>query len=285
MDIYLTKNQPPRGLVKDLTTFKHIPSSNKVSKTSKKGGKTAEEPVAIGSKEIPSLTEFLTEVNWSSDSFVKEYNATYDLMEMVAAQGASFTRDHRLSEHLGTRILSMNTIYWNANSRYRSRDWAVLAATVTVETATVGLYRKELLEACFGALDLRSALHALFSSVTAPHKIKAIGTKKGMTEVRIWEFADNLPHSHITLESNVYDPQRLKEDWEAAHAGSIKGKKDIISGAIQYLEKIKYLNCSDPAEPGSIETLAHHLITALAEVGFVMHKSLLLSHCYPSDHV
>ena len=265
MDTYLSNNKSPRSLVKGLSSFKHLT----LSKTSKKGKAPEAGPPVGMSSDLSHLEGFLDAVGWTSDDFAREYNLAYKLMEKECGR---FPREDRLSSHLGTRLMAMCAITWNHKSRNRSRDWPVVAAAVTVEMALVQHYREPLLTACFGAQALRSDLHSLFSDVTLPHaklaKHDAVSGKKVLNTDRTWEFADGLSIQLGESEPRLYDLQIITEERDAAHPEFVKGKKDTILGMIQYLEKSKLLAASQPqAKSGSIETLAHHFITGLAEVG------------------
>ena len=273
MDIHLAlRKPPPRGLIKDLSEFKPTPSSKKgkPSKTSKKTDKANANDASQAesqSKEVSCFAEFLAAVDLSAEDFLEDYTYTYKFLEglRTTLKGPAFTREHRLSKRLGTRILAMCAIQLNLDSQNRPRDWPVAIAAVTLESALIGHYREHLLKQCIGAQALRSSLNALFSGITLPFSSR--DADKNVVSVRTWEFADKIPVQDGVMGQKIYDLEELTNSWDGARAGHAQDKKDTILGVVQYLERQKYLACSDPnAKTGTVETIAHHHISALAEV-------------------
>ncbi|KAH9019225.1 hypothetical protein EDB85DRAFT_2153967 [Lactarius pseudohatsudake] len=262
MDAHLLEHVNARGLVKDLAAFKSIVGGDKegISKSSKKPPKSGESSSVT--KVSPAVKEFLTAVEWTEDHFREEYDMIFDLM---CRSPSSFTRGHHLSNHRGTRLLSMSGVPWNRGSHNRCRDWAVTALAVTAESAVVEQYRRRLLDMCPSARRLRRDLQSLFVDLAVPFRVDRPGANKP-DFLREWQFADDLkiPDSEVPVVHNLKD---FLEPWQRACSTLAKDVKDPVLALIQSMEKSRYLACSDPkAPPGAIETLAHKLISALAEI-------------------
>ncbi|KAH9019230.1 hypothetical protein EDB85DRAFT_1896816 [Lactarius pseudohatsudake] len=147
----------------------------------------------------------------------------------------------------------------------KRRDWAVTALAVTAESAVVEQYRRRLLDMCPSARRLRRDLQSLFVDLAVPFRVDRPGANKP-DFLREWQFADDLkiPDSEVPVVHNLKD---FLEPWQRACSTLAKDVKDPVLALIQSMEKSRYLACSDPkAPPGAIETLAHKLISALAEI-------------------
>ncbi|KAH9023469.1 hypothetical protein EDB84DRAFT_1440954 [Lactarius hengduanensis] len=149
-----------------------------ISKSSKKPAKSGESSSVT--KVSPAVKDFLTAVEWTEDHFREEYDMTFDLM---CRSPSSFTRGHRLSNHRGTRLLSMSGVPGTGGSHNRRRDWAV-----TVESAVVEQYRRRLLDMCPSARRLGRDLQSLFVDLAVPFRVD----RPGADFLREWQFADNL---------------------------------------------------------------------------------------------
>jgi hypothetical protein len=267
------KNPPLRDNVQNLTAFQSIVSVPEpkrktiVEKMPKKIPKKIAGPAAAaaGTQNDKAIVgKFLTRVNWTSDQFCAEYEAnSLDMRNEV-------TNEQRLSERLGARLISMSGIPWNRQSHHRTRDWPSMITAFTVESAFLKHYRTNLLQKCSRAQQLRKDIHALFTKFARPKLVstEAEGQEE-VTERRIWEFADHIPLSD-SGKIKVRDLNGLKADWKDAHTAFLKDKNDPAFKLIQSLESNPLLHCSNSGSPsGTVETLAHNLITGLAEVGIV----------------
>ncbi len=270
-------NPTARGLVNDLSTFKSFCTVAKKHKGKGKEKSSAADLPAT-TKEPPPVKAFLSAVNWTAERFREEFQLTLALMEKI-----QFDRDDRLSRHRGCRMVTMSGVPWNIQSRHRERDWSAIAVAVTVESALVEQYRGYLLKMCPGARGLRNDLHDVFFALTAHHSVT--DQEGQLRKVRKWEFADAISSNDSDSERNLYDLDHLMKQWRTAHAARAKDIKDPILTVIQNLEKNKLLACSAPdAPPGTIETLAHHLISGLSEVGS-LYPVLCVVLMESADHV
>ncbi len=279
-------NPTPRGLLMNFDAFKSfkVPILDKGRGKGKGKGKASDKQevsdvLAATDKDPADLGKFLSAVNWTKQRFQEEYNPLFGLLERT-----SFTCEHRLLAHRSTCLVTMTGLQWNSKSQNRNRDWPLLATAIVVESALVESYRGGLIDMCPGARSLRKALYNLFFGLTARHTNMVEGKAR---TVSTWEFADGVSSkdSDSEWEPEPYIMKDLMKQWQAAHAAFVKDRKDPILSFVQNLEKNKLLACSDPQAPsGTIETLAHHLITGLAEVSVNPHHSL---HAFtPSaDHV
>jgi hypothetical protein len=204
-----------------------------------------------------NLKGFFKAVCWDHDRFISEYMANFDVLETK-----KFERTHRLSARLGTRLLTMSGLPWNPDSQNRPRDWFGLTSAVTIEIALVENYRKDLIHSCPGARVLRTDLRKLFSSHASRHNVD--GQPGG---IYVWEFADNIASEDATWADASYTMKTLSAKWEKSKASVVRDNKDPIASIVQQLERNKFLQCSDPnSVSGTVETRAHKLISALAEV-------------------
>ena len=215
-------------------------------------------PEAEG-KEIPSFPypEFLTAVGWSEERFLDECRT------IVGSMDSPTDRPARLSPHRGTRLLSMSVLEWNRKSHNKQRDFAPIVVVVAVESASIGQYRKRLLDVCPGARDLREDIHELLLDLAAPHSSRDSSGNSAL--VRVWEFSDNISSEETTGRKGLLDPDVLMEEWQDAYTLHVKDVKNPVVSLIRSLEKSKLLACSDPGSR-AIETLAHALLSGLIDV-------------------
>lgn len=289
MDIWHRNGMDWRGLVTDISAFKTIipVSESAAAPKLKKKGKaknsdTENDAVVEATKEAVGrsgehLRGFFEAVKWTHMRFKKEYKLNFALMEKSQVE-----REDRLSDRLGTSVRSMCGIRWNPLSHNKSRDWMPLVLAVTVETALIEAYRTQLLLQSSGARALRTDLRTFFLAHTFLHRVPAPdgGVASSVCE---WEFADkisnaSLPANEVTGES-THNIKNLMSRWEKVSAAVTREKKDSIALLVQYLEKQKFLQCSDDDDDasGAIETLASEIITLLAEVE-CHHTLLFLFH-------
>ncbi|KAH9162584.1 hypothetical protein EDB89DRAFT_2079529 [Lactarius sanguifluus] len=233
MDAHLLEYVNARNLVKDLAAFKSIVGGDKEgtskSKSSKKPAKSGKSSRVT--KVSPAVTDFLTAVEWTEDHFREEYKTIFDLM-----RSGDFTRDHRLSDHRGTRLLCVSGVPWNRGSHNRRRDWAVTALAVTVESALVEQYRRRLLDMCPSACHLRKDLQSLFVDLAIPVRVDRPEANKSDLLYE-WQFADNvkIPDSEVPVVHNLKD---FLEPWQRACSTLAKDVKVPVLTLIQSLEKI-----------------------------------------------
>lgn len=280
------RNSMLRNLIKDskdFTSFRLLlPTGGKKGKSpavSKKGSKSEDSSIVLktAAKEGTIVHEFLSAIDWTEDQFKAEVNATFAMMGK-----SPFKREDRLSNRLGSRLLTMCGVPWNLDSHNKLRDWTPLAVAVTLESAMIQNYRGLLFRHCPWACSLRNELQDLFYSFTKRHT--TMGQQGKAVNIREWQFPDNIS----VVRGPFRDPpglEELKTLWQEARAGYVKDEKDSISAIIQALEKSPYLACSDPEAPaGTIETLAHDLITSLINVSSILSRALS-SFISSTDHV
>ncbi|KAH9028303.1 hypothetical protein EDB85DRAFT_1892595 [Lactarius pseudohatsudake] len=265
IDSYLLSCPTPRSMVTDLSAFKFVSSlgHDLVKGKSAKKQKDPEDTPPPGRDAAVVVAEFLAAVGWTSDNLTREF---IKVNAALTASKEAFTREQRLSPHVGTRLLTMSALPRNPDSQNKKRDYALIAAAIAVESALVDKYRAHLLGQCPGARDLRGDLYSFFFSITMPHTQNYLPNAKKDVK-RVWEFPDGLQSDSVTSGARARDVESINARWLAAKESYVKEKKDPVLSVVQNLEKNRLLLCSDTTVPsGTVETLAHHLISGLSEI-------------------
>jgi hypothetical protein len=255
IDMYLMKNGTLRRFVKDLVPYRAIASDM---------GKTPQ-PGSVKAKTLASTDAFFEETDMSYLDFYAAYKRVFETM------GAKPVTN-RLSSHLTSRLVAMSGLIWNRQSGNSSRDWPITACAFAIEAMVLPTYRQAMLISCPGAHLLRKHFRDLF----LPHSFSV--PLSGLQ----WEFADNIP---VIADTNtlVPDADDIARRWDLVHTVYVDGANDPAVKFIQSLQTNKFLLSSAPgAQSGTLETLAHFLITALADVrlpfllfAFLFHHPLL----------
>ena len=254
IDTYLMTSSDPRADLDNLSIFRHF-----IPEMFKGKGKAAAAPEPGSAadvqmkKDMADATEYLSLIGLSLSDFLKHYQVIITVMKW------EFTARDRLESSLPVRLVSMSGPAWNMDSCGKHCDWGLLAIAFTLESVVCPPFRKELVCSCLGAAQLRRQLHRVFEQVTIP---TAVPNSSVNYEVRkVWEFPDGLA---LEEQSAASFPElgALTAAWEAARDSSASAD-DPALGLIRSLENNKYLRSADGPE---VETLAHHLITSLAQV-------------------
>ncbi|KAH9018910.1 hypothetical protein EDB84DRAFT_1442281 [Lactarius hengduanensis] len=197
----------------DLAAFKSIVGGDKeeISKSSKKPAKSGESSSVT--KVSPAVKDFLTAVEWTEDHFREEYDMTFDLM---CRSPSSFTRGHRLSNHRGTRLLSMSGVPGTG---------VRIIGVVTGQSQSSPLWSSStgvVFWICVQVLAASGETSSLFLP--------------GADFLREWQFADNLkiPDSEVSVVHNLKD---FLEPWQRACSTLAKDVKDPVLALIQSPEK------------------------------------------------
>lgn len=245
------------------------------------------------SQDVTELHAFIKSLGWSLTRFECEWRTNFQLMATP-----EFDRSHRLAERRGARMLVMSGLTWNNDSHAHNRDWTTTVAAITLETGLVELYRERLLRNCRGVLTLRDEIQEYFMTITAYHHVKVTrGAPSRM--VKDWEFPDGygLPEGLRTgtstgtdtgvgagaLREEDFNSGDLRKKLDEVHPtkeksrGRGKGSREDPS-IIEDLFKSKLLQCSDPNQTGSMETLAYHCVEFLHRV---CHSPCLLQDTSP----
>ena len=304
MDIWLLNSTTHwRGLVTDISAFKDIlPDKSQLASESVKAGKGVPGVTAVAAKKKgkdtsdkragtsvepgpktgareaarENLQGFFDAVHWTHNRFEEEYIYNFALMGL-----AKFERSHRLSDRLGTRILSMCGIPWTPShaSHNKYRDWMPLVSAVTVETALIEAYRMQLICDSSGARALRQDLCDLFLKHASLYNVAGPDGAVKDT-VFVWEFADKVSNASLpagkVFGGNIHNVEDLMTRWDKASGAVSRDKKDKIALTVQALEKLPFLQCAG-AKTGTIETMAHYLITDLAKVEYYHAPSFIVS--------
>ncbi|KAN0128163.1 hypothetical protein V8E53_014015 [Lactarius tabidus] len=239
IDMYLMKNGTLRRFVKDLVPYRAIASDM---------GKTPQ-PGSAKAKTLASTDAFFEETDMSYLDFYAAYKRVFETM------GAKPVTN-RLSSHLTSRLVAMSGLIWNRQSGNSSRDWPITACAFAIEAMVLPTYRQAMLISCPGAHLLRKHFRDLF----LPHSFSV--PLSGLQ----WEFADNIP---VIADTNtlVPDADDIARRWDLVHTVYVDGANDPAVKFIQSLQTNKFLLSSAPgAQSGTLETLAHFLITALADI-------------------
>ncbi|KAH8986177.1 hypothetical protein EDB86DRAFT_3082994 [Lactarius hatsudake] len=265
IDIYLMSCPTPQSMVTDLSAFKLVSSlgPDQIKGKASKKKKDMEDPLPQAPvRDSPVVAEFLAAVGWTSDCLTREFTT---VNAALTASKEAFTRDQRLSAHVGTRLLTMSALPCNPDSQNKKRDYALIAAAIAVESALVDKYRAHLLSHCPGARDLRGDLHSFFIPITLTDAAYSLDGRKDVK--RVWEFPDGVHSDSAASVVRVCNIKSLHARWLAVKESYMKEKKDPIQSIIQTLEKNKLLLCSNSTVPSdTVETLAHHLISGLSKI-------------------
>ena len=238
-----------RDTIKDLSIFRLITENKNKGKAPASKNPDTEE----GLNGSMMLAEgLLAELDITPASFSLLY------AKVLAAMDKVDKASHRRSPDLCVRLVSMSALLWNHKSKARPRDWGLIAVAFALEAAYILTYRQHLLLECPGARLLRTSLYELFFPLAAPfvHPVTYLLTTT-------WEFADGL---QVTGSSSVTSPvpfDDLLSRWKFARKQYMLGEKDPAFDLIRTLERNKYLQS---AVNGSLEALAHHYVSGLAEV-------------------
>ncbi|KAH8984063.1 hypothetical protein EDB86DRAFT_2833632 [Lactarius hatsudake] len=280
IDTYLMSCPTPRSMVTDLSSFKFVSSlgTDQIKGKASKKQKDPDDPLPPV-RDSTVVAEFLAAVGWTSDRLTREFTK---VNSALTALKEAFTRDQRLSSHVGTRLLTMSALPRNPDSQNKKRDYALIAAAIAVESALVDKYRTHLLTLCPGARDLRHALWSFFFSITMSHTTYLPSANKEVS--RVWEFPDGVPSDSAASGVRIRDITSLNARWLAAKESHTKEKKDPVQSVIQTLEKNRLLLCSDTTVPsGTVESLAHHLISGLAEIMYKNKARIAHASKYPDS--
>jgi len=221
--------------------------------------------------------DFLTSVKWNVVRFAYEWKQNFALWEFK-----EFTRAHRIAYRRGERMHVMSGLSWNHQSRAKERDWTLPNAAVTLETALVESYRRDLLEVCPGAGRLREEMRKYLMSIANPFHLIEPHTGKDITQ-KDWDFPDMFPSfpNRVPQESTessdaseprpppvkVYNPVEMTKALDEVKLDSMKGKEKTGFASIDGLMRNKFLWCTDErATPGTLETKAHDCIASLSHV-------------------
>lgn len=219
-------------------------------------------------KVAPSISSFLEKVDWNIQTFVKEYRANIVFMN---AKNNCYDRMQRVDKRLGQRLVVMSGLTWNLDSKKHYRDWLHVGLCATLETAIIPTYRTDLLapDACHGARALRSRFVDYFTTIVLPFVDTFSGFQPGTPDASsvLWTFADGIHVAPSPAHPKVYDPNTVHQALQSIQVSAAASKKDPILALVEFLEKNKYLHCSDEdAAPGTVEASAHYHITALINV-------------------
>jgi len=259
IDVYLTKNPTLRDHVPpDLADFGTL-----YDNTLKSQGLAEEANIASGQGPESEAATLVRSLNFTLTQYVHEWGANLNAMGRK-----SFEREHRTSDRKGERMLVMSGLTWNPKSQSKRRDWHNVVSAITLETGLVDSYRGALLEACPGACAIREEMLVYLRSISMPYYITDPVTSEPK-KTQDWMFPDGIAHTVSTSGNRPYDPDLLRKEHNAAKAtdAMITGKRDGVHTLIEGLRKNKLLWSSDSdAKKGTLETLAHHCLEALAHV-------------------
>ena len=252
LEVHLMGGEDLRAMVTDISPFKALIFPSK-----------SQEVIGAGKADSSSsqaeVHAFLSRVSWDTAALIKNTNKLLRLM----MDTSSFAQSRRLSDDLGTRLISMSAFSWNQESQSKSRDYGPIAIASALEAALIPLYRNELILSSTGAAELRREIFSLFSNAALP-RVRSAGADGYVQE---WAFADDIPLPIASTLPVVRDYDALTARWEAAHSGGSAFQADPALSLLKSLRKNKYLFCSTPGVPvGTLETLAHDHINSLVEV-------------------
>jgi hypothetical protein len=232
-------------------------------------------------QETGSAGDLVLKLGWNFDKYALQWRKVYNLMSLHA-----LSRSNRVAKNRGERILVMSGLTWNSNSRNKPRDFGHIASAIALESAFIEFYREDLLVSCSGARVFRKEAHQFFLSVALTHhKQRDLGSPPEM--VTEWEFADGIPPDLVSSDATEhYDPVALRKELDTAHATFTRTSRDPVRAFVIAIEKNKLLLAADPnAKKGSIESIAHHCISTLADVSLTRPRPMAMSLTGPSLQV
>ena len=177
---------------------------------------------------------------------------------------------HRVENRFEVRLIATAGLEWNLKSQNRVRDFMMGAMAAKFEALIVSNYRAHLVANCAGAAVMRSEFHDYFMKIAKGNKVLASGDRtltKPITTKREWFFADNIEASPGLVETSSYDPQDLETKLESSQKNFIARKDNRVLKMVDSLVKMPSLACMEEGvAPGTLETSAFHLITAIGRV-------------------
>jgi len=190
--------------------------------------------------------------------------------EAFSIMGGKITPLLRHDPSLAKRMLSISGLEWNEISKNKPRDWVKAACAVAVESALVGKYRPQLLEACGLACNLREILQGIFVKRLGHNMELLQDGKMTLSTPTMWDFPDGIHLEGVQPSTQVINTNTLQEAWKVS-LGSRKGvaseKRDTIATLLQQLQKNKFLQCSEPGiASGTVETIASFAFSLIGTV-------------------
>lgn len=284
VEIFLRKNPTSRDRVpKDLKLFKKLyddSKSNMVTARSAASKRQADKKAAedykkgLSGKSKSATSEnnpkapatpaetFVLSQGWTLTNYVHHWGSNLALMPHA------FNREQRLASRIGTRMVVMSGLTWNRESHSQLRDWTNVVTAITLETAIVASYRKDLLKACPGACALRKEIHTYLYDISM--SIFIADRQTGESELsKEWSFPDGISLEVRMSGGKSYTPEdMMKELGLSEIAGPVpKGRRADVLLTINTLLGNKLLWSSDPDAPyKSIETILYRCVETIAHV-------------------
>jgi hypothetical protein len=270
MELYFVQTFTARDVAVDLASFnvlldmhkkslEPVPKSKRSSKEKGKNKAVDEEAVRTATRELLDI------VGWSDDKFGQTYGRLLKFMN----GHYPFQVEHRLSDDLGTVLVTTSGLTWNPTSRNKVRDYNNIAIVAALETAIIPVYREDLLHACAFARAMRKDMYRIMSDAASP--IRRHDADRVMT--KIWYFPDGIPFDFdedADLSANLPaepHPDTLFANLEVARSTAKKKKNDPVTNIIEDLLNHPFLACSEPGvPPGTVETSAFCYILAIHHV-------------------
>ena len=212
-----------------------------------------------------------------------------DTTKLVGAMNDSpRTYARRSDKDLATRLIATGGLQWNAKSKHVARDYMMAAMATRLESLMVPNYRVHLIQKCPGAASMRKEFEEYFIKIAKGNMVRAkkgdqLPLGKPVTK-RTWFFADRIK-SNVGVDIEDHDPESIQRKMEESQKKFSQRKNDRILRLVDAMVKCPYFLCTkEGVAPGTLESTAYYLITALCRVRVrLLSFSLSLSH-YNARH-
>ena len=214
---------------------------------------------------ISDCVQTLESLGINLDQFSKD---TSDLVGIMNNFPRAYSR--RADKIFGNRLVATSGLQWNAKSKHVARDYMMAAMATRLESLMVPNYRVHLIQNCQGAASMRKDFEEYFKKIAKPNMVKA--TKGDQSTLgkpvtkRTWFFADRIK-SNVGVEVEEFEPEEFQARMEESHYTFSQRKNDRILRLVDVLVKCPYFLCTkEGVVPGTLESTAYYLITALCRV-------------------
>ena len=272
IDIYLNEQAMDRDMKVSLSDFKKVVEDFREKLKGNPGTSKLSEDT------ISDCVQTLESLGINLDQFSKD---TSDLVGIMSNFPRAYSR--RADKSFGHRLVATSGLQWNAKSKNVARDYMMAAMATRLESLMVPNYRVHLVQNCPGAASMRKEFEDYFKKIAKPNMVKATsgdqGTMGKPITKRTWFFADRIKSS-VGVEVQGLEPEEFRTKLEESHQKFAQRKNDRILRLVDVLVKCPYFLCTkEGVAPGTLESTAYYLITALCRVSLHLQASHRF-HCH-----
>ena len=271
IDIYLNTQEMDRDMKVSLSDFKKVVEDFRE--------KLARDPgnLSLSEDTISDCVQTLESLGINLDQF------SVDTTRLVGAMMVTLRiYSRRVDKDFATRLVATGGLQWNFKSQNKGRNYMMAAMATRLESLIVPNYRVHLIQNCPGAASMRREFEAYFKKIAKGNMIKAkkgdqMSLGKTVTTTRTWFFADRIK-SNVGVDIEDYKPGDFQEKMEESHRVFVQRKNDRILRVVNVLVKCPYFLCTkEGVTPGTLESTAYYLITALYRVSIHLLSLFLMT--------